>query len=151
MPYNAKSSTVKIGETEMDYVVFGNGEKPFVIIPGLSDGLRTVYRQEKTLARYFKRFTHDFRVYVVSRKRKLEEGCTTRDMARDYYCAMKMLGIADTYVMGVSQGRYDCSIPCHRLSGNDRKARFGGINIKTDRYSAKGCEELDRNGQIKRL
>jgi pimeloyl-ACP methyl ester carboxylesterase len=104
MPYNAKGDKLKIGDTDMDYVVFGLGQKPFVIFPGLSDGLRTVDRQEKTLAKYFKIFARDFRVYVFSRKNKLEEGYTTREMAGDYKTALSQLGISSAYVMGISQG-----------------------------------------------
>lgn len=104
MFYNAKGSKVKVGETDMDYVVFGYGKRPFIILPGLSDGLKTVYKQEKVLAVYYKQFAQNFRIYIFSRKNKLEKGYTTRDMARDLKMAMEKLGILNAYVMGVSQG-----------------------------------------------
>ena len=69
MALGTKSDIVKIGNIEMDYVVFGKGDKPLVIFPGLSDGLKTVRKQEKVLARYYKLFDQDFRVYVLSRKK----------------------------------------------------------------------------------
>jgi pimeloyl-ACP methyl ester carboxylesterase len=102
--YNAKGSSVKIGGTNMDYVVFGDGEKPFVILPGLSDGLKTVHKQEKVLAVYYRQFARMFQVYIFSRKNELQEGYSTRDMARDQKTAMEKLGISSAYVMGVSQG-----------------------------------------------
>ena len=104
MPYNAQGSTVAIGGTDMEYVVFGGGEKPLVVLPGLSDGLRTVGKHQNMLARYFRQFAQMYRVYVFSRKNALENGCTTRDMARDQRSAMEALGIARAYVMGISQG-----------------------------------------------
>ncbi len=104
MFYNAKGSKVKVGRTDMDYVVFGYGKKPLIILPGLSDGLKTVYKQEKVLAMYYKQFAQNFRIYIFSRKNKLETGCSTRDMARDLKVAMDKLGIFNAYVMGVSQG-----------------------------------------------
>lgn len=104
MFYDAKGSNVKVGETDMSYVVFGHGEKPFVILPGLSDGLKTVHKKEKVLAMYYNQFAKKFRVYVFSRKNKLGKGYSTRDMARDQKIAMEKLGISNAYVMGVSQG-----------------------------------------------
>lgn len=104
MFYNATGGKVIVGDTDMDYVVFGYGEKPFVILPGLSDGLKTVYKQEKVLAVYYKKFAQRFRVYIFSRKNKLEQDYTTRDMARDLKTALEKLRISKTYVMGVSQG-----------------------------------------------
>ena len=40
--YRAKNCYVKIDNTEMEYVTFGNGTQPFIIIPGLGDALKTV-------------------------------------------------------------------------------------------------------------
>ena len=34
--YHAKNCYVKIDNTEMEYVTFGNGTQPFIIIPGLA-------------------------------------------------------------------------------------------------------------------
>lgn len=104
MFYNAEGSNVKAGGLTMDYVVFGRGQKPFVILPGLSDGLKTVKGLEKTLALYYKQFAQKFKVYIFSRKNELERGYTTRDMAKDQKVAMQRLGIESAYVMGVSQG-----------------------------------------------
>jgi hypothetical protein len=54
MFYNAKGGSVEVGEIGMEYVVFGCWEKPFVILPGLIDGLKTVYKRRKTVV--FRRF-----------------------------------------------------------------------------------------------
>ena len=42
MLYNSKNGTLKMDETEMDYIRFGIGKRTLVILPGLGDGLRTV-------------------------------------------------------------------------------------------------------------
>lgn len=104
MFYNTEGKNIKIGETDMDYVAFGWGQKPFVILPGLSDGLRTVKGQAITLAFYYRQFTNDFRVYLFSRKNQIEKGYTTKDMARDQKMVLEKLGLENPYVMGVSQG-----------------------------------------------
>lgn len=104
MFYNAAEKTVTIDDTDMDYVVFGRGQTPFVILPGLSDGLKTVKGLALTLAIYYREFAKDFRVYLFSRKNQLPKGYTTQDMARDQNTALKAIGVESAYVMGVSQG-----------------------------------------------
>ena len=59
--YHAKNCYVKIDNTEMEYVTFGNGTQPFIIIPGLGDALKTVRGTAvpfsymyRTYAKYFK-------------------------------------------------------------------------------------------------
>ena len=85
-------------------MVFGRGQKPLVIIPGLSDGLMTVKGRAIVLALYYRQFAQKFKVYVFSRKYELEKGYTIRDMAKDQKAAMEKLGIESAYVMGLSQG-----------------------------------------------
>lgn len=104
MLYGAKGRNVIIGETDMDYVVFGRGQTPLVILPGLSDGLKTVKGQAFVLANYYKQFAKNFTIYVFSRKNQLRQGYSTRDMARDQNHVMEKLGIKNAYIMGVSQG-----------------------------------------------
>ncbi len=42
MFYHAKDGSVRAGNSEMDYITFGNGNKHLVMLPGLGDGLTTV-------------------------------------------------------------------------------------------------------------
>lgn len=100
----AKEGSVKIGNSDMDYVTFGKGQKTFIIILGLSDGLKTVKGTKILLASAYKSLAKDHKVYFFSRKNHIEEGYSTRDMARDQKIAMDNLGIKSAYIMGVSQG-----------------------------------------------
>jgi pimeloyl-ACP methyl ester carboxylesterase len=102
--YEAKNGKVKVGRTNMDYVTFGRGQKTLVILPGLGDGLRTVKGTKILLARMYKLFAKEYKVYVFSRKNHIEESYSTRDMAKDQKIAMENLGIENAYIMGVSQG-----------------------------------------------
>ena len=104
MMADAKNGTVMIDDTDMDYITFGKGKRIFVIIPGLGDGLRTVKGTAIAFAWAYRKLCSDFKVYVFSRKNKLPEGYTTRDMARDLVTVMKKLGIYQVDVMGISQG-----------------------------------------------
>ena len=102
--YKIEENKVVLGETEMNYVAFGRGTKPLVLLPGLSESFVNVKGQGFNLASYYKQYCEGFRVYVFSRKNQLEEGCTTRAMARDQMLAFEQLGIQKAYVMGISQG-----------------------------------------------
>lgn len=99
-----EDKTVTVKGTPMEYVAFGKGERPLVVLPGLSDGLSTVKGKSFMLSRYYRQFAKSFRVYVFSRRRELPAEYSTRQMAEDQAEAMKTLGLKDAYVLGVSQG-----------------------------------------------
>lgn len=104
MFYGAKNGNLKIGKTDMDFITFGKGEKKLVIVPGLSDGLQTVKGRAAMIAIMYRIFAKDYKVYIFSRKNEMEEGYSTKDMARDLKFAMDNLGIKKTHIMGLSQG-----------------------------------------------
>ncbi len=99
-----KNGCVKVGNTDMYYVAFGEGKKNLVVLPGLSDGLWTVKGKAMLLAGSYKRFFRDYTVYMFSRKNEIPEGYSIEDMADDQALAMRNLGIERAIVMGVSQG-----------------------------------------------
>ena len=99
-----KNGSVPIGNTDMDYVRFGRGNKHLVILPGLGDGLRTVKGTALPMRVMYRAFAKDYTVWAFSRRNVLAEGCTTRDMARDQAQVMDTLGIPKADVLGVSMG-----------------------------------------------
>ncbi len=104
MFFQAKNKKFQIEDTTMDYISFGQGKKTLVILPGLSDGLRTVKGFALPLAWTYKAYTKDYTVFVCSRKNQLPPNYSTRDMANDQAKFMKALGLTNADVMGVSQG-----------------------------------------------
>ena len=86
----------------MDYFTFGEGAKPFVILPGLS--LMSVIPMAPAVAVQYKDIAACYKVYLFDRKRDVEQGYTIRQMADDTARAMKALGIAGACLMGCSQG-----------------------------------------------
>lgn len=102
MLWNLKESAVPLAGGSMDYAVFGYGNKPFVIIGGLS--LRDVRGAGAGLALMYRMFVKEYRVYVIDKPSDIAEGCTVADLAEATAAAMKTLGIADACVMGVSLG-----------------------------------------------
>lgn len=104
MFYHAKNGNVRIGDTDMDYITFGNGNEILIMIPGLGDGLTTVKGMAFVLAMMYRAYAKEYKVYVFSRKNRMQEGYSTRDMARDQVEAMKALGISKADILGISQG-----------------------------------------------
>ena len=104
MFYHAKNGSVRVGNSEMDYISFGNGNKDLIMLPGLGDGLTTVKGMALVFSMLYRIYAKDFTVYVFSRKNHLQEGYTTREMAKDQAEAMTALGITKADVIGISQG-----------------------------------------------
>ena len=104
MLWNAKNGQVDVGNGTMSYVSFGRGERPFVILPGLSDGLATVKGKALMLAGPYRRFFGKYTVYIFSRRDGLPEDYSIREMAADQAIAMMRLGLEKAAVMGVSEG-----------------------------------------------
>ena len=88
----------------MDYVTFGKGKQPLVIIPGLGDGLQTVKGKAQLFSLSYRLLAKRYKIYVFSRTNELRQGYTTRDMAADVAEAMEALNLDTSYVMGISQG-----------------------------------------------
>ena len=93
-------------DLDFDVVSFGRGRQILVIVPGLGDGLASVAGQSWLLSRYYRRLVPSFRVYVISRPRRLPMGYETRAMAADYAALFHRLefprGCIDLW--GLSQG-----------------------------------------------
>lgn len=99
-----KGKTLYFNEKSMDYVTFGKGKDPMVIIPGLGDGLQTVKGMAMPFLITYRILAKRYKIYVFSRINELRQGYTTRDMAADVAEAMEVLNITNAHVMGISQG-----------------------------------------------
>lgn len=104
MAYKARNGRIPFPDADMSYIRFGRGKKILIILPGLGDGLRSVEGAAKPLAFHYRAFAKSHTVYVFSRKSRLPQGYTTRNMARDQRRAMEALGIRQADVLGVSMG-----------------------------------------------
>jgi len=102
MLYNAKEQTLTIENVEMDYITFGNGTKPLLMIQGLNT--RDIKGSGKMLAMMYRIFAKEYKVYLFDRRKNLPENITVRELAADIALAMDTLGIKNADVFGVSQG-----------------------------------------------
>lgn len=104
MPYNARNCRLQIENTDMDYIVFGVGKTPLIIIPGLGDGLKNVKNMATAFSLRYKEFSKKYRVYMFSRRNQQPQGFSTKDMAADVKFAMDTLKIEKADFVGISQG-----------------------------------------------
>ena len=100
-PYNGK---IKIDDTYMNYVSFGYGNKPLILIPGLADGLANVKGKAFILSRPYKKFFNEYKFYMFSRKDNMPSNYSIKDMAKDQIKAFDILGIKKADVVGISEG-----------------------------------------------
>ena len=94
--------TAKVTDFEMDYMKFGHGPKPFVILPGMS--VKSLMPLAPLCAGSYNIFTEDYTVYLFDRRKDFGPNYSIGEMAVDTALAMKSLGIAQADVMGISQG-----------------------------------------------
>ena len=104
MFYHPVNGSIPIDRTTMDYVAFGIGEQPLILIPGLGEGMQTVKGTALPMALMYRSLAKDFRVYMFSRRAVMPEHFSTAEMAEDLYYAMQQLGISSANVVGVSLG-----------------------------------------------
>ena len=102
MLYNAKEQTLTIENIQMDYITFGNGTKPLLMIQGLNT--RDIKGSGKMLAMMYRIFAKEYKVYLFDRRKNLPENITVRELAADIALSMDTLGIQNADVFGVSQG-----------------------------------------------
>lgn len=100
----AKNCHLDLPSGTVDYIRFGSGKTPLVIVPGVGDGLRTVKGMALPFAFLYSSLAKSFTVYVFSRRRILSRCMTTRDMAEDLNSALEFLDLPPAVLVGVSQG-----------------------------------------------
>ena len=92
----AYGGSVNIGTTSMEYVRFGNGPETLILLPGLSDGLSTVKGMAWVLSMPYRKYMHDYTIYMFSRKNEMPEGYTIEEMADDQASVLGQFGITKT-------------------------------------------------------
>jgi len=88
---------------ELPFIRFGEGSRTLVIFSPINDTLQDVTNGARVLRWYYRHFADEYTVYLVSRKRRLPSGYTTRDMAADYARAFGQ-SIGPAHVVGLSLG-----------------------------------------------
>lgn len=102
MFWNAKEHILNIKDIQMNYITFGKGKKPLVMIQGLST--RSIKDAALLLVYMYRIFARDYKVYLFERRENIGENITVRELASDLAMAMDCMGIKSADIFGVSQG-----------------------------------------------
>ncbi|MBR6519254.1 MAG: alpha/beta hydrolase [Oscillospiraceae bacterium] len=102
MLYNVKENTLNLSDIQMDYVTFGYGTKPMIMIQGLNtNGIKGA---GISLAFMYRIFAKDYKVYLFDRRADISHDITVEDLADDIAAAMDELHIKSADILGVSMG-----------------------------------------------
>lgn len=102
MMYHAKEIKFRSPHLQFDYITFGNGTRPLIMIQGLNT--HGISGSAVPLAYMYRIFARSFKVYLFDRRAVVHKGITVKEMASDIAFAMDALGITNADVLGVSQG-----------------------------------------------
>lgn len=86
----------------MEYIHFGTGKTPMVVLPGL--GVKSVIESAPAVVSHYRKFKSDFSVYVPERRSEIPQDYDNAQMAKDTAQALKTLGLHHVCLFGVSQG-----------------------------------------------
>ena len=128
---NIKVETVSTDGIRMDYIRFGQGDRAFVILPGLS--VDSVMKYAYAVAEAYSPLTDDFTVYLFDRRKALPETYSVYDMARDTAAAIRAAGLKNVCLFGASQGGMIAMTIAAEDPGLVRKLILGSTAARVDR------------------
>lgn len=97
-----KEGTLILSGMEVDYITFGHGDKPLVMIQGLNT--RGIRGAGPGLAWMYRLFAKDYTVWLFDRRKDLPAEVTIQGLAQDLAVTMDAAGVATACILGVSQG-----------------------------------------------
>ena len=100
--YNAKELNLTLNNKQINYITFGKGSKPLIMIQGLNTN--SIKGAANSLAYMYRIFAKDYTVYLFDRRTEVYDGITVRELAADIAEAMDALGLVNADVFAVSQG-----------------------------------------------
>ena len=144
--------SVTVNDIEMEYFTFGNGARPFVILPGVA--AKSVMLSAKAIAAAYRMFGEEYTVYVFDRRSNMPADYTVRQMAADTAAVMRQIGISGADIFGASQGGMIAL--CIAIDAPDlvHKMVIGSSSAQVDDASIRGIEkwiELAKSGDMPAL
>lgn len=94
--------SVTVNGMTMRYSKSGEGEKTFIVIPGIS--LKSVLASERAAQKPYKKISNDHTVYIFDRREDFSDDYNLFQMSEDTAQAIKSLGIKKAGFFGMSQG-----------------------------------------------
>ena len=97
-----KEGSLHLSKFSIDYIAFGRGNRPLIMIQGLNtNGIKGA---GCGLALMYRIFAKSHRVYLFDRRPDVSGGITVSEMSDDIAEAMDILGLRDADILGVSEG-----------------------------------------------
>lgn len=93
--------SIKVNNSEMEYITFGKWKKVFVIIPWLS--IKSILLNEESIISGFSKISSNFTIFLFDRIKDIPKNYSIQDMAEDTYNAMIQLWIKSCNIFGASQ------------------------------------------------
>lgn len=78
MIYHAKEQKLSLPNMRTDYITFGRGKKPLILIQGLNT--RGIQGAAVSLAYMYRIFAEDYQMYLFDRRAEVWDGITVRDL-----------------------------------------------------------------------
>ena len=100
--YHVQELKLQIQGQTLDYITFGSGTQPLIMIQGLNP--RGIKGAGASLAYLYRIFTKDHKVFLFDRRPDIQDGITVRELAQDVAMVMDALSLTNAHVLGVSQG-----------------------------------------------
>lgn len=100
--FYVKEDILNINNIKMNYITFGKGTIPLIMIQGLNT--RGIKGAGISLAYMYRIFSKDYKVYLFDRRNDIKEDITIDFLADDIILAMDYLNIRNADILGVSQG-----------------------------------------------
>ncbi|MGT2925064.1 alpha/beta fold hydrolase [Streptococcus caviae] len=100
--YKARNKRLTFNGSKIDYLTFGNGNKPLVLILGLST--QRLKGKAFSMSYIYRIFAKAYKVYMFDRRDQAETGYSIADMADELAQAMKYLNLEKADIIGLSQG-----------------------------------------------
>lgn len=100
--YNTKELKLNLNNKQINYITFGKGTKPLIMIQGLNtNGIKGA---ANSLAYMYRIFAKDYKVFMFDRREDVQDGITVRELAADIAETMDALELTNADVFAVSQG-----------------------------------------------
>ena len=93
--------SIKINDSEMEYISFWTWKKVFVIIPWLS--IKSVLTNENAIISSFSKFSNEFTIYLFDRLKDIPDNYSIKEMAEDTYAVMQSIWIKSCNIFWASQ------------------------------------------------
>lgn len=94
--------TLRTDTFSINYICFGTGTKPFVILPGLS--VQSVLNAKDAIVEAYDIFTKDYKVYLFESRNELPSSFSIKEDREDMVKVFQLLGLKDIHLFGVSRG-----------------------------------------------